>query len=158
MTQKLTITVSDQLKADIEPLRDSINISAICAAALAREVEARRTTAATSGAMGDAIARLRASRVATGRSAERQGFENGFTWVLKQGQYAQVLALLQLKKEAQVLLLPLGDLLGRPHAPFSESDWSNELAECDNRSAFWHGFGKGAEDAWSRIKDEVEAV
>lgn len=66
MAQKLTITIPDEVALELEPFREQINISTICAEAIRREIVARNVSAKVVDVTLERVAaRLRAERLAS---------------------------------------------------------------------------------------------
>ena len=89
---RLSISVSDELTARLEPLKDQINVSQVCREALERRVDAfERVTILQGGKLDlEALtARLREDRALVEGKFQRLGRQNAVAW-LSTGSYLEI--------------------------------------------------------------------
>jgi hypothetical protein len=155
-SKKLTISIPETLNADLQSIRDRINISGICAAALAREVRIRRAADQFNGALMDTIARMRATRDHLNGSPIETGHRDGVTWALKHASYEDIRVLLHLLKDhSEPLTAALSSSMRADFARGISDSSVSKIAEAD-LAMYWEGFGEGAHTIWEKIKDAVE--
>ncbi len=95
---RLNISIPDDVNAALEPYRDRLNISAICAEALrvagtqARiEAEAK---AKAGGAFAEMIIRLRAQREGLATDVEAKAYTRGLRWAFEEASYGEIRAVI----------------------------------------------------------------
>jgi len=154
---RLTITVPIRLLEDLKPHRKDLNVSAICSAAIRREVENRRVIQEHKVGLQEAVARLRAERLESDDRSRKEGYETGAAWVLKSASYEEIKWL-------------TGEVAPRVEGGESAKDIvGNErqevydlmpplasLAQLIDPDTFWKGFLQAVLDIWAQIKDAVE--
>ncbi len=77
MTKRLTITIPDELAAEIEALKNRENLSKICRSALQKEIEKYKRIASTIGDKKAIIQRLRDERDQLLRNYYDEGYKSG---------------------------------------------------------------------------------
>jgi len=150
--RKINITVPGHLADNLDRFATGLDVDGICTAALERECRTVQDAQRKDGAMGGAIARFRAQRVAILGRAKEEGFRAGRQFVLDRADYDTALALEKLYKQS---LREQVDDLGRE---LREDLAAHKDALPRKPSAEWlQGFVAGAMDVWLRIRAEVEA-
>lgn len=150
--RKITVSLPGHVADALDRHANHMDVDGICAAALERECRAVADAKRKDGAMGAAIARFRAQRVAILGRAREEGFRAGRQFVLESADYDTALGVEQLYKrtlrdQVDDLGRELGDTLA-PHKGVIPRKPTPEWLE---------GFVEGAMDVWLRIRAEVEA-
>lgn len=150
--RKISITVPGHLAEALDRVGTGLDVDGICTAALERECRTVQDAHRKDGALGGAIARFRAQRVAIQGRAKEEGFRAGRQFVLDRADYDTALILEKLYKRS---LRDQVDDLGRE---LSEALAAHKGILPRKPSAEWlQGFAEGAMDVWLRIRAEVEA-
>ena len=100
MVKRLNITVPDELSERLEPLRERMNISRICATAIEREVKALEAVPQEVQDLATLIARLRNEKVESEQQDRKQGFEQGVIYA-QQSNYAELMIYADVAAEAK---------------------------------------------------------
>ncbi len=159
-TERLTISIPVELALDLKPHRGhggKLNVSKICADALRRELETRRVTREQSQHLQDAVARLRAQRLASDDRSQKEGRETGTRWALQSASYEEIKWL-------------TGSVTARMEEGERACDIIDEerqefmalmpalltLAQLIDPHEFWLGFVRAVLDIWAQIEDAVD--
>ncbi len=150
--RKITVSVPGHVADALDRHAAGLDVDGICTAALERECRAVADARRKDGAMGAAVARFRAQRVAILGRAREEGFRAGRDFVLEKADYDTALGLEQLYKRS--LREQVHDLGGE----LKEAMASHKGVLPRKPTAEWlGGFVEGAMDVWLRIRAEVEA-
>jgi hypothetical protein len=150
--RKISITVPGHLADALDRVGAGLDVDGICSTALERECRTVLDAQRKDGALGGAVARFRAQRVAILGRAKEEGFRAGRQFVLERADYDTALALEKLYK---LSLRDQVDDLGRD---LTEALAAHKGVLPRKPSSEWlQGFSEGAMDVWLRIRAEVEA-
>lgn len=150
--RKININIPGHLADALDRAGTGLDVEGICTAALERECRVVLDAQRKDGALGGAVARFRAQRVAILGKAKEEGFRAGRQFVIDRADYDTALALEKLYKRS---LREQVDDLGRE---LSEALAAHKGVLPRKPSAQWlQGFAEGAMDVWLRIRAEVEA-
>ena len=154
MAQKLTITISDDLHTRLEKVRDEMNISAVCQAAILSEVEIKELLKKGGKGMDALKTRLR---------AEKQDALKGY---IDLGRKAGIVDARQLSLEDFQAIEKIYNLFDNDQYEFTVSDlrkldaWECIKERLDEQSEDTHtnyarGWVEGVMDVWDEVKDEI---
>ncbi|MCB9672833.1 MAG: hypothetical protein H6734_25400 [Alphaproteobacteria bacterium] len=154
MSKRLNISIPDDLAAALEPHRDNVNVSAVCAEAVWRKVHMLNTVKNEDAQLRDTITRLRAQKISSEDHAEDAGFIDGSDWAKESASYNDIKWFV-----ADFEADPVDDLGPRIEAQLPTLfDKGQETIEDDDFDAehYWSGFRAGVVDVWESVKDAVE--
>jgi len=158
MSKRTTINLTDDLVAAMLPFRGEMNVSKICNQALWNEVESRRIVQVHRASMRDAVARLRAQRLASDADHKKAGREAGATWTLGDATYHEIKWFIdevgpRVEEGERAYDIVVKE---RPDMDPEQSDPLTALGEGRDPDEFWAGFLKAVIDVWGEIGDAVD--
>jgi hypothetical protein len=168
---RTTISIPDDLKAEMDALGNEVNWSATAAEAFRAQIERIKVRRSRNEGkrMSAAIQRLKASKVDYEGEAHERGHEDGVRWAMERAEYAELKRL----SEAwpQVDTTETIDALGAPgvflRMILDEDDfggrqsiedfWTNLGKDSRDQDAYsfqyWDGFGEGALEVFEKVED-----
>ena len=160
-TERLTISIPTELAKDLKPHRGhsgSINVSRICSDALKRELETRRIAEEQSRHLQDAVARLRAQRLASGDPDLKMGYETGTAWALQSATYKEIKWLTaEVAARVEEGERPC-DIVGEERQDvYALMPALEEMTQLIDQHEWWLGFLRAALHVWAQIEDAVDA-
>ena len=158
MVKRLTISVPDELAADLNNFKSGINVSAVCAAALFRRIREMAFLAQQDSLLHQTAARLRAERQKIGDADRVDGFQAGAQWASESADYATIKWFVEEANRqkhdraagslALAVNQELGDFADNFNERVQEGGFSPE--------PWWAGFLVGVLDVWARLRPLVE--
>ena len=103
MATKLTITIPDELAERLEPWRDRMNISKVCAAAIHREVATLEKLPQEVQLITNLIKRLRREKAEHYQEGYPVGYERGIEYAIRYARYPEFLHFMEVEAELQRL-------------------------------------------------------
>ena len=160
MTKRLSISITDELAAQVQEHKKQLNVSAVCAEALDRRCKTLESNKQGESAMQAVISRFRAQKAETETESKEQGFQMGHSFITEE---ADLSITKDLANFYEMTRHEPWDMWKGLESTLSQ-DWENqihELAEFVQRNdldygEFAEGFVQGVADVWDRIKGEVD--
>ena len=132
MTKRLTISIPDELALDLEPHKDAITISNVCASALRAAVDERKAMQ-NLPALAKAAVRMRGQRKQAQDQPRRDAYAKGWNWIADTASYEDVQDWLHIK--------------GNPEAADKyDLSWQGEFLSADMLWNSLEGGGGSASD------------
>lgn len=153
---RLNISISDELKADMDRVPDRINWSALAAEVFSREV---RMVARVDRMNLDAIVnRLRASREEEKAMEREMGHTAGADWAAQRATYSLLKLIAGARRDDAILMLLTGKGLGGRLSKFEHLEFWDLLTGSPRvpRRPYVEGFLDGATQVWARVAAKVE--
>lgn len=140
---RLNISISDELHTALEPWRDRLNISQICAEALTREVAKLNDLPRQAVELTELVERLQREKAHAQKYAYGQGVTDGIAWA-RGAAYSELHRWGEGTLSSQAGDGALCDALER-HRNDPEFD----------EQAYREGWKMGIEEVWQRVQDKV---
>lgn len=151
--KRISITVSDELKARIDKYKKELNISDIARKAIDKEIREKELWGEESiKELGETIKRLRKEKQKLDSAWQKIGLKKGQEWVNQ----ATLGELRAYERDLPTLnrvneLWPNDDTLSTYADEFQDhEDWTDSAAQ-----EFWKGFAQGFMILWNKLKKEI---
>jgi predicted transcriptional regulator len=149
---KLTITIPDDLAERLDPVRDKMNISKVCAAAIDREVSMLADLPVDVQELAATIARLRAEKAEAEQEDYNTGLEWGQQYAEGRASYAELMDYASIP--GRIDPITLDELPEEEREGFAEqrADWGLQVVNPDR---FARGWLDGLLAVWGALKGKV---
>ena len=160
MRVRFNVSLPDALAERVEASRDSINLSALLADAVEKELDRMEALETTPKTRKARIAELKTQRREVGEADKEEGFKDGAVWANEEATY----------EDAEALYQAVHGSLSEPHyvpgvvnAMWDAvrhvldewfDDWDDEMKPA-NEEMYWEGVAEGAHEAWGVLREEL---
>ncbi|MHC4137648.1 MAG: hypothetical protein ACYTDU_05450 [Planctomycetota bacterium] len=158
MSVRFNVSLPDDLAERVEPYRDSINLSALLADAVEKEIDRMEALEIKPKTKKSRIAELNAQRRVAGQADREQGFADGAAWANEDATYEQAEALYQAVHAALSeprSIAGIADCLAAKLLEDWFDEWDDELKPT-HEDLYWEGFAEGVHKAWGSLREELE--
>jgi len=161
MIVRLSISVSDELKAEMDQIETRVNWSAVAQSAFTREIALQKPIGVDD--MDQVVERLRISKETTIDKQISLGRNYGAEWAQKRAQYTDLRSLAEIavddlsEDDSRWNLRVFTDAMwGREYDPKEVMDFcENALGEKEPSAAEIKGFIWGAQDVWDEVAEKL---
>jgi hypothetical protein len=159
---RVTLYVTDELKARMDEVRETVNWSAVAQGAF-REAVAIHAVKRNPTDMNEVIERLRASKARVEERSRESGKECGKTWAQQAAEYDELKRIAGYAKIKQVpapVNLEAVQTLIDPEKEMTRYEWHDFWqkhgdGDGDPNDAFAEGFVEGATEIYDEIADQL---
>lgn len=150
MTKRVTISISDELAERLEPWRSRINVSRVCAEALAKQVAVLEDLPKEVLELQEVISRLRQEKPESQGTDKRIGFEDGLA-------FARDCSYRELKRNVQAVDELRGTPFGFELPEDSKADLTERIqdGEVIEAEPYVDGWVRGLMQFWGIVKGKI---
>jgi len=158
MSKRVNISLPDDLVLAMQPFKEEMNVSQLCAERLQQEVETLRIMREAKPGLREAVHRLRAERFNDDGRSRTKGYQAGVTWVLRDAPYAEIKWVTEVVAPRVEGGERACDIVAaeRPVLHDQQTEPTEALADLRDLHVFWEGFLKAVLDLWAEIEDAVD--
>jgi hypothetical protein len=146
---RINLTLPDELKARMD--KHDINWSQTAAEAFEEKMNAIESKF-VGNTMGDAIARLKASKLEMNNESKKEGYETGIKWAMQSAKYVNLKRLAEIESYSEFETIhELADYIEVDNWEFTE--WFGEFVGKVDDSFFIEGFIDAAVEVFEKVDD-----